>query len=179
MDLIQTLLIGISLSMDAFSLSLIYGTLNLEKKMMYILSAIVGCYHFIMPLLGSIIGDFIVHNILPDPDRLVGIIFVILSIELLANIKELDQKKVLIKNMTQAFLFGFSVSIDSFSIGIGLGASNQNVPMSGLIFSTCSATFTYLGLFLGKELTIRYGKIANIIGSVLLLLLGIEHLFFV
>ena len=36
--LITTLLVGISLSMDAFSLSLIYGTYGLKKKEIYYLA---------------------------------------------------------------------------------------------------------------------------------------------
>lgn len=178
MNFIQVILIGISLSMDAFSLSLVYGTLNLEKKMTKMLSIIVGCYHFIMPILGSIVGQ-IVNNYISHHDKLVGIIFIFLSLEMLLNIKELDRKNASIKNIAQAFLFGLSVSIDSFSVGIGLGAGKENVFLSGIIFSICSACFTYLGLSLGKKLTIKFGKIANIIGSVLLLILGIQHLMMV
>ena len=56
---LTTLLIAISLSMDAFSLSLVYGTLNIDKKNKIILSFIVGIYHFLMPLLGLSIGSFV------------------------------------------------------------------------------------------------------------------------
>ena len=45
-------LIAIALSMDAFSLSLAYGTLGLTKKEVNKLSVIVGIYHFFMPLIG-------------------------------------------------------------------------------------------------------------------------------
>lgn len=175
MEFIQMILIGISLSMDAFSLSMVYGTLNLEKKLILILSMLVGCYHFFMPVLGSLIGDLIVHTLLPHPNQLVGIIFIILSLEMLFDIKELDSQKVSLKNITQAFIFGFSVSIDSFSVGIGLGAKGENIILCGIIFSICSAIFTSVGLILGKKLTIKFGKIANIIGSLLLLLLGIKY----
>ena len=53
------LLIGISLSMDAFSLSLIYGMNNLNNKQKLSLSIIVGIYHFIMPLIGLQFGHLI------------------------------------------------------------------------------------------------------------------------
>lgn len=39
-------LIAISLSMDAFSLSLAYGTFNIRKCSISVLSLIVGIYHF-------------------------------------------------------------------------------------------------------------------------------------
>ena len=74
--------------MDAFSLSIVYGTLNLSKKIKNYLSVTVGIFHFIMPLLGSLLGLFIVNHIISNPDILVAIIFTILSIEMLFNIKE-------------------------------------------------------------------------------------------
>ena len=49
-------LIAVSLSMDAFSLSLAYGTLNVDKSKRILLSIIVGAYHFFMPILGMNVG---------------------------------------------------------------------------------------------------------------------------
>ena len=46
MNLGQLIIISISLSMDAFSLAIIYGTLGLDKKMTNLLSAMVGSFHF-------------------------------------------------------------------------------------------------------------------------------------
>ena len=49
--------IAIGLSMDAFSLAIAYGTNNIEKKKILILSISVGLFHFFMPVLGSLIGQ--------------------------------------------------------------------------------------------------------------------------
>ena len=57
------LLIGISLSMDAFSLALIYGMQGIQAKSKINLSLIVGIYHFIMPLIGLSFGT-ILDNII-------------------------------------------------------------------------------------------------------------------
>ena len=51
------LLIGVSLSMDAFSLALIYGTYGLSRRNEIILSIIVGLFHFFMPLVGLFFWD--------------------------------------------------------------------------------------------------------------------------
>ena len=53
---ITILLIGISLSMDAFSLALAYGMTSIKEKEKILLSLIVGAYHFIMPLIGLNFG---------------------------------------------------------------------------------------------------------------------------
>ena len=49
------ILIGISLSMDTFSLALSMGTYEKKKKKIVIYSLIVGTFHFILPLLGNLI----------------------------------------------------------------------------------------------------------------------------
>ena len=73
MSIIMVIVIAVSLSMDAFSLSLAYGTLNLEKSQIRLLSLIVGLYHFFMPLLGMWVGTKIL-NFLPINPNTKGII---------------------------------------------------------------------------------------------------------
>ena len=46
-----------------------------------------------------------------------------------------------------------------------------------VVFSLISAMFTYVGLKFGKKLSLKFGKIANVIGSILLFLLGLQYLF--
>ena len=170
MNLGQLIMISISLSMDAFSLAIIYGTLGLDKKMTNLLSAMVGSFHFFMPILGNLIGLFLLESFLPNPDFLVGIIFTILASEMLLSLKDLDARKIKITSFYQA------LSIDSFSVGIGLGVYEENTVLCGLLFSIFSFLFTKIGLDCGKRLTIRFGKIANIFGSIILLILGIKYL---
>ena len=178
MDFVHLILIGISLSMDAFSLSMIYGTLNLERKSIVFLSFLVGVFHFFMPILGGMIGSFVLASFFLHPDHFAGIIFLILAFEMLFNSKELGEKKVSFAGgFWQAILFAFSVSLDSFSVGIGLSMDQENMILCGVVFSLISAMFTYVGLKFGKKLSLKFGKIANVIGSILLFLLGLQYLF--
>ena len=85
LDFFMIFLIAISLSMDTFSLSIIYGTLGLDKKKMYTLSLIVGIFHFFMPLFGSIIGSFVLEKLPIKPDIIAGVIFIIISIEMVTQ----------------------------------------------------------------------------------------------
>ena len=130
-----------------------------------------------MPFLGSILGLFIVHNIISNPDIWVGIIFTGLAIEMIFNIKELDEEKKDFKSLASAFLFGFSVSIDSLSVGIALGTHNENIILGGTIFAIRRFILSLLGVNPGKFLTLKFGKIANIIGSILLLILALTYFF--
>ena len=92
---IIVILLAIGLSMDAFSLSLIYGTLNLDAKTQKLMSLSVGIFHFFMPILGYQIGEMILKLININPNTLVGIIFIILGIEMILSVNKDEQVKML------------------------------------------------------------------------------------
>ena len=56
--------IGLSLSIDAFSLSLSIGTLNLNKKQVAKLPIFIGIFHFFMPFIGILIGKSIATKLI-------------------------------------------------------------------------------------------------------------------
>ena len=85
MKIITIFLIAVSLSMDAFSLALIYGTQGINKKDKIILSLIVGIYHFVMPLIGLSIGIYITNKLIINASILVGIILCLIAIEMIIS----------------------------------------------------------------------------------------------
>jgi len=171
-----TLLVGISLSMDAFSLALIYGTQNISRRNKIILSMIVGMYHFFMPLLGLFLGNIITDYLIINISMLVAVIFLIIGIEMIiSNLKDKEEKLFL--NLPGFFIFGFSVSVDSFTTGIGLNVINSNYLEVAIIFCLVSGIFTFLGLVLGNRLKRYFGKISAIIGGIILIILGIYYFF--
>lgn len=175
MSIYIILTIAISLSMDAFSLSLAYGTLNLEKEYIKKQSIIVGVYHFIMPLIGLKIGDLLLKIIPITPNIIVCIVLTFIGIEMIIESFKKDEE---IKKMTMKELltFGLAVSIDSFSVGIGLQAITSNYILCVTIFSITSFTFTYIGLKIGKKINNLIGKISTLIGGIILMIIGIIYI---
>ena len=74
-------------------------------------------------------------------------------------------------------IFGFTVSIDSFTVGIGLSKITNNLIVSYFIFAITSFFFTFIGLYFGKALNLKFGKHATIFGSVILLVLSLIYIF--
>ena len=162
--------------MDAFSLALIYGTQGITKKDKLLLSLIVGVYHFIMPLIGVIIGNLITSKILINTNILVGIILSLIAVEMIiSSFKEEDKKFLL--TIPGYLLFGLSVSIDSLTTGIGLSLITQKYIFSSLIFAITSLSFTFFGLNIGDRLNKKYGRISTILGGIVLFVLGILYIF--
>ncbi|MBR3198785.1 MAG: manganese efflux pump [Bacilli bacterium] len=175
MDFVLVVLMAVGLSMDAFSLSLAYGTLSINKKDKFLLSLITGTFHFFMPLLGMATGNIIFNFIKINSDILVFIILLFIGLEMI--ISSFKEKEIKLMKFSEFFLFALAVSIDSFSVGITLTKSIAGVFFSPVIFSFVSFLFTYIGLFIGNKIARLLGKIAPIIGGIILIGVGITYIF--
>ncbi len=168
-------LMAISLSMDAFSLALVYGTFGINRKNKIILSIIVGCFHFVMPLFGMFIGDLILSLFKFNTDILVAIILIFIGMQMVISSfkKENDFKPL---KFSEFFMFGLAVSIDSFSLGITLPNMGVGTIISPIIFALISFLFTFIGLSIGNKIEKLLGKLATIIGGLILTIIGILFL---
>lgn len=168
-------MIGVSLSMDTFSISLSIGTFNISKNKTIFLSILVGIMHFFMPLIGTILGHKITTFLNINVNFLLGIILIIIGIEMIVDLFKEEEKNFNL-SIFNMFLISMSVSLDSFSTGLGLHAITNDFLLSGTIFSICAASFTFLGLLIGKYSNNKIGILSNILGIILLLILGILHI---
>ena len=176
MHILLIVTIAVSLSMDAFSLSLAYGTLNLKKKDIALLSIIVGVYHFFMPLLGNGVGTIFLKIFPLEPKVIVFVVLLFIGFQMIIEAIKVneDVKKLSILEM---ILFGLAVSIDSFSVGISLQSISNKYILCACIFSLSSFIFTYLGLLSGKRINSIIGKISTIVGGIILIIIGTFYLF--
>lgn len=168
-------LVAVGLSMDTFSLSLSYGMLNLNKKDILKISLTVGIFHFFMPLIGDLIGEIIIKNILVKEDLIIGIVFLFLTFELIFSLFKKEEIKPF-KNYLEILIFSLTVSIDSFTTGIGLDALESSHILISSIFFLVSFLFTYMGLLLGSKINDIVGNKAKLIGIILLFILSINYI---
>lgn len=172
MELISVLILSLSLSMDAFSLALAYGTLNLPRKLCMKISISVGMFHFFMPLLGMSVKYLLVQYSDLSFHYVTFLIYLYLGIMLLLEARE-ERKVSSILSLKDILLFSLAVSLDSFSVGV---AQQKFVLLAPIFFAIFSCFFTYLGLRLGKKLYSFLGKVAIIIGGIFFCLLAFFHL---
>ena len=173
--MILLIITAISLSMDAFSLSILYGTLGMRKKDKLILSFIVGIFHFIMPLLGKCLGNLIFEFIDVNPDLIVCFILSFIGVQMVLSSFE-NNNDIHLMSFSEYFLFAFAVSVDSFSVGITFTNMNYNYILSSFIFSFFSFLFTLIGLLIGNKIEKLIGKLSTLIGGAILVLIGISFI---
>ena len=176
MTLTLVLITAIGLSMDAFSVAILYGTLGLSKKIAIKTAVIVGLFHFLMPTIGFYAGDLILSIIRIKPETFAGIIFVVLASVMIISLKEKKEIKALTTTFT-IVLFAFTVSVDSLSVGVSLAVLGYPAFLSAFVFMVMSGLITYFGISLGAKLESKFGYLASMTGSFILLFLGLLHLF--
>lgn len=174
-EIFSIILIGIALSMDTFSLSLGVGMFNTTNKKALKLAIIVGIMHFLQPLLGMCLGEQLIKVFELKCDILLGIILIFIAIQMIIDILKHEEEKFNL-SIWGMLLFAFGVSIDSFSVGLGIKAITSNIYLAMSIFSVCSFIFTYMGVVIGRQANKILGIYANIIGVVILFILGLVHL---
>ena len=172
--MLSIFLIGIALSMDAFSIALSIGTTHLSKNRFILIPIIVSIMHFVMPLIGLFLGNQILSVININPKIIMTIILLYLAFLMY---KDRNNDKVTkINSLLSIFLYALSVSLDSFSVGIGLKALTDKIIIPPIIFSLCAGTITYMGLILGKYSQKVWKEKASLIGIILLILISIVNI---
>ena len=157
----EIFLIAISLSMDAFSLAIGISSLKLNHRI-YITNAIlVGLFHFFMPILGFY-SKKVINNVYKVPGDVIFIcviIFIIIGIIF-------DREKNITKKILNPIIFAFTVSIDSYSIGLSI--IKQEMVISCIIFSIVSFLFTISGFLFGEYISKKFHHYSKLISIFLL-----------
>lgn len=175
MTIIIVIIIGIALSMDAFSLSICYGTIRCESKIIYKLSAMVGLCHVVMTTLGLLLGHYIQKRIEINTDIIVFITFFSLGILIIASGIKKESHHLLTNNLS-LLIMSIGVSIDSFMVGVGSAFITENHVISPLLFGVISSVFTFFGLKMGSYLSSKLGDILEVVGGIIFIIYSIFSL---
>ena len=179
----NSILLGIGLAMDAFSVSVANGlnNTNMKKSNKFIIAGTFAFFQFIMPL----IGWFLVTRIAEKFEKFQKFIpwialFLLLFtgidmiIEGEKNSKE-KSKEALTLGFMALMLQGIATSIDALSVGFTI--SNYGFKMA-LICSGIIAVVTFIICIIGLCIGIHFGsklsKKAAILGGSILIFIGLE-----
>ena len=164
-------LTALALSMDAFSLAIIYGINQIRLKQAIILSVLVGINHFLFPILGNMLSNFLFSDFF-NFKIITLIVFTILGIEMLVGDEKSDDN---VLDFIGIILFAIGVSIDSFVIGITI---KEQILIPALTFLLFSSSFTFIGLKLGQKIGVKFGKTSKKVGGIVLIIIGLYSAIF-
>lgn len=188
--LLNSLLLGVGLAMDAFSISVANGIIepDMRKSRMFKVAGVYAFAQFLMPMIGWFLVTT-VAEIFTAFHKLIPWIALILLLFIGGKMvfegirdrkqgnKDEQEKEKDVSKLTWGALIvqGIATSIDALSVGFTIADySVLRAFASSLIIGMVTLVICLLGLIFGKKIGSRFVSTATIIGGVILILIGIE-----
>lgn len=187
--IINAVLLGVGLAMDAFSVSIANGIIEpgMRKGRMLKIAGVYAVFQMLMPMLGWLLVTtleeiFKSFSVLIPWIALILLLFIggKMVIEGILERKKGDSKES--KEAAPAkltfgalILQGIATSIDALSVGFTISEySVLRAFASSFIIGVVTLVICLIGLIFGKKIGHKFSSIATIIGGVILILIGIE-----
>lgn len=179
---INSVLLGIGLAMDAFSVSMVNG-LNepqMKIKKMISIAAVFGLFQALMPMIGWLCVHTIVEYFTAFDKFIPFIALALLGFiggkMLLEGIKQddIDNEKPAI-GIGALLVQGVATSIDALSVGFTISDYNYEMAVTAsLIIALITFAICIGGLIIGKKIGIKLKNKASILGGTILIAIGLE-----
>lgn len=180
--LVNSILLGVGLAMDAFSVSLANG-LN-EPKMkatrMSMIAGVFGVFQALMPLLGWVCVHTVVEYFKSFEKFIPWIALILLGYiggKMLYESIKGDDKETSKGDLGFVTLMvqGVATSIDALSVGFTIAdKSFLEALISVIIIAIVTFIICMVGLILGKKFGTKFAGKAGILGGVILIGIGLE-----
>ena len=175
-------LIAIGLAMDCFAVSLGVGTAGTAAgpRPTFRLFFHFGLFQGGMTLLGWLAGKTIVAYISTVDHWVAFALLAFVGLRMIrGGLQKADAEPAIPDSSRGLTLVVLSIatSIDALAVGLSLALLEVNVFWSALLIGGVSAVLSLVGLLVGNQLGIRFGKSMEILGGVILIGIGLRVLF--
>jgi len=182
-DILTIFLIALGLAMDAFAASVAKGiTFKKDKhKSAILLASLFGSFQMIMPIIGWAAG-LSFKEVIVGIDHwiafgLLGFIGVKMIYE---SSKNADNKKEDSIKLSSAFVLAVATSIDALMVGLSFAFLEISIALPIALIGAVTFILSFVGFIFGCGLGKIFGKKIEVIGGVILIVIGIriliEHL---
>lgn len=184
MGILEIILIGIVLAMDAFAVSMCRG-LSMRKidyKQATVIALTFGVFQAIMPILGWLAGtqfEKFIERV--DHWLAFGLLLLIGGKMIYDGLrKKKDEDAALLDNVLnfkELILMAIATSIDALAVGITFAiVDGLSIWWSVLIIGLITFALCFAGVIIGHKFGNRFEKQATLIGGIVLVLIGVKIL---
>lgn len=183
MSIIELLMLGIGLSMDAFAVSVCKGlsTNNAGLNNSIKCGIWFGGFQALMPFIGFYLGNLFADAIVAVDHWVAFVLLLIIGINMLkeafSNECDCCNEKNADFSIKTMFAMAVATSIDALAVGISLAmAGNVNIWIAVTIIGLITFTLSAVGVKIGSVFGSRCQSKAQITGGIILILIGIKIL---
>lgn len=177
-SVLTPLILAFVVAIDAFSICLGIGLQPLRLRKILSIGLWIGLFHMVMPLLGLTVGALLTENISIVTELTSGLLlFGLGSHMIFSTFTQKTESTTRTMTSTSIIFLAFSVSLDSFPIGISLGMTGFQTTLTLILFGSVSTSMAWLGLLIGKKIQHNLGPSLTWIGGGILCLFGLHIIF--
>ena len=181
MDILTIFLIAVGLAMDSFSASIASGIYVKSPRMGDALKVggFFGFFQAFMPLIGWL-GASTLLDVISNLDHWIAF-FLLLLIGCKMICGSVDRKNNILKkdnmlNKVTLLTLSVATSIDALAVGITFAFLRFPIFSSIIIIGTVTFLLSFLGLYMGSYASKAFGRKIEIIGGIILIMIGIKIL---
>lgn len=183
MNILELLLIGIALSMDAFAVTIsnAFAYHQSDRLHRFLMPVFFGIFQAAMSLIGyfagSLISSFIDNYAGPITFIILGVIGAKMLWDAFHETDEsVDEKKAQI-TLPILFFQALATSIDALAVGVSFAALSLNIAIAASIIGLTTFICCIVALLIGARFGMKLGSKASILGGLVLIAIGIKALF--
>ena len=183
MDLLTLLTLAVGLAMDAFAVSICKGLAMREKvlKKGVIVGLWFGGFQALMPTIGFFLGTQFKDQITSIDHWIAFILLVCIGGKMVVEaVRDRDHEVVGKKDQPldhkEMFLLAVATSIDALAVGITFALLDTPIIEAIVIIGCTTFVLSIVGVIVGNFFGTRYKKKAEIIGGIILILIGLKIL---
>lgn len=183
MNIIEIVVIGTGLAMDAFAVSICKGLSmkNMNWQKTIIIALYFGIFQALMPALGYLLGST-VNSFVESVDH--WITFGLMTIIGVNMIKDSFDDEIEKRNdsidIKTMILLSIATSLDALAVGITFAFYDVNLIIAILIIGIITFCLAAFGVELGNKFGDKFQNGAEILGGLILIIIGsrilLEHL---
>ena len=179
--MLQTFLIAISVSMDAFAVSIGKGLTVKRLRVMDALKSALwfGGFQALFPLLGYFATSTFSRYVTAVDHWIIFFLLMLIGGNMVREAFEEDEenaKETPEFDWHHMLPIAFACSIDAFAVGVSFAFMNLNIWLSAAIIGVTTGLFAVAGLCIGRLFGSHWQKPAQIIGGFVLMLIGVKVL---
>lgn len=179
MGFLSILLMAVALAMDAFGVSVTDGIILKRVRFCDALKIglFFGGFQFVMPCIGSFVAGFAMKYIEAVDHWIAFGLLVFLGVRMIIEARR--EEKEVPKNplgIYTLFLMAVATSIDALAAGITIAAVGTPILTPAAIIGIVAFLFSFAGIYIGSKSGDILGEKAEILGGVMLILIGIKTL---
>ncbi len=184
MSILDFVLLGVGLAMDAFAVSICkgLGMTKINKKQLVIIALFFGVFQAGMPVIGYLLGSTFAVYVTKVAHWISFALLLAIGVKMIIDaIRErgdddLGEQDVKL-NYKELLLLAVATSIDALAVGVTFAFyENVNVPLGVTIIGVITIVISGLGVVIGNLFGSRYKFGASVAGGIILVLLGVKIL---